>query len=149
MGYVDSDGPCERGFQSSEVIDKGFAYISRVEFFKIIKFLKTLDTSTHAVGSTYGMCMQSNFHFAADSSKRVCIGQFGDMTIENKSFARSDSLVYLLRKYAGFYNYYPKEDLVGFCKELSQFPIPEDYHDTSGELASADVFFAKFRILAK
>lgn len=69
-----------------------------------------------------------NFHFAADSSKRVCVGQFGDMTIENKSFVRRDSLVHLLRKHAGFYNYYSKEDLVGFCKELSQFPFPLQLH---------------------
>ena len=32
MGYVDSDGPCEKDFADNEVFDKGRVYIDRKEY---------------------------------------------------------------------------------------------------------------------
>ncbi|WP_257667521.1 hypothetical protein [Parapedobacter tibetensis] len=147
-GYVDSDGPCEDDFDGREVLDKGSTYISRNEFEAIERLLAESEVS-NGVASTYGMCLQSNFHFADSSTSRVCVGQFGNMTIDGKSYVRQDSLVYLLRKYSGFYNYYNREEVVRFCQELSSFGIPENYRDMTGDLDTTSVFYAKIRILVE
>lgn len=42
----------------------------------------------------------------------------------------NDTLIYLIRKEAGYYNYFPMNDLVNF-KELAKFGIPESYKDLS------------------
>jgi len=149
MGYVDSDGPCEKDFVDSEVFDKGRVYIDRKEYEAITKLLAGLEVSSDSTTSTYGMCLQSNFHFADSSYSRVCIGQFGDMTVDSKPFARKDSLVYLLRQHSGFYNYYNREDLARFCNELSSFNIPEDYQDLTTNLDTINAFYAKIRILVE
>lgn len=148
MGYVDSDGPCEKDFHDSEVLDKEDVYIGRKDYEAIIQLLAELEVSGD-VASTYGMCLQSNFHFADSSFRRVCVGQFGDITVDGKPFARKDSLVYLLRKYSGFYNYYSREEVVRFCEELSSFGIPENYKDMAANLDRSGVFYAKVRILVE
>lgn len=147
MGYVDSDGPCEKDFVDSEVFDKGRVFIDREEYEAITKLLAGLEALSDSVTSTYGMCLQSNFHFADSSYSRICIGQFGDITVDSKPFARKDSLVYLLRQHSGFYNHYNREDLTRFCNELSSFNIPENYQDLTTDLDTTDAFYAKIRIL--
>src|SRR5690606_41031243 len=88
--------------------------------------------------------------FSRDWSSDVCSSDlFGGMTVDSKPFARKDSLVYLLRQHSGFYNYYNREDLTRFCKELSSFNIPEDYQDLSSNLDTINAFYAKIRILVE
>lgn len=148
MGYVDTDRPCEKEFQDSEVLDKGNVYINREEYKSIIQLLTELDSSNND-GSTYGMFLQGNFYFDDGNHSKLCIGQFGDMTMNGKSFVRKDNLVYLLRMHSGFYDYYGKDDLVKFCEELTLFGIPENYSDHSLELDTSSAFYAKIRILVE
>jgi hypothetical protein len=39
---------------------------------------------------------------------------------------KNDFLIYLIRKYSGYYNYFSNDDL-SYFKELKQFGIPNDY----------------------
>ena len=149
MGYVDTDRSCEKEFQDSELLDKGNVYISREEYKSIIKLLTELDTSKNLAGSRYGMFLQGNFYFGDGNHSKLCIGQFGDMTMNGNSFVRKDSLVYLLRMHSGFYDYYRKGDLVEFCEELRSFGVPENYSDLSSELDTGSAFYAKIRILVE
>ena len=45
---------------------------------------------------------------------------------------KNDTLVYLIRKYSGYYNYFSKEVLLRFFNEVKQFGIPINHKDLSG-----------------
>lgn len=149
MGYIDSDGPCESDLQDIEVFDKGYIYIDRDSFDVIIKLIDNLEISANSTSSTYGMCLQSNFHFNDSTKMKLSIGQFGDLTIDGHSFVRNNNIVYLLRKYSGFYNHYQHDELIGFCKEVSKYGIPDDYHLMKADYDTNNTLYAKIRILVE
>lgn len=149
MGYIDSDGPCESDFQDIEVLDRGSIYIDRGSFDLIIKLIDNLEISDNTTPSTYGMCLQSNFHFNDSTNMKLSIGQFGDVTIDGQSFVRNNNLVYLLRKYSGFYNHYERDELIGFCKEVSEYGIPDDYLLVKANYDTNSTLYAKIRILVE
>ncbi len=45
---------------------------------------------------------------------------------------KNDTLIYLVRKYSGYYNYFSKKILLRFFNELKQFGVPNNYKDLSG-----------------
>jgi hypothetical protein len=50
--------------------------------------------------------------------------------IKNNEMKFNDSLIYLIRKESGYYNYFPKEEFLYF-KELKKFGVPKNYEDLS------------------
>jgi hypothetical protein len=59
-------------------------------------------------------------------SIKLCIGNFNCIIKDDQKMIGNDTLVYLIRKYAGYYNYFTKEDL-SFFQEIKQFGIPSNY----------------------
>lgn len=149
MGYIDSDGPCESDFQDREVFDKGSISIDRDSFDVIVKLIDNLEVSDNNIPSTYGMCLQSNFHLNDSTHMTLSIGQFGDVSIDGNSFVRNNNLVYLLRKYSGFYNHYERDELIGFCKEVSTYGVPADYIFMKVDNDANNALYAKVRILVE
>lgn len=147
-GYIDSDGPCERDFSVNEITDNGRTYVTQEEYKEIVKHMDELK-ETENPGFSYGMCLQANFHFSDRNSTRLSFGQFGEISAQSKSFLREERLVYLLRKYTGFYNYYRRDEVMKFCKELYKFGLPENYQDQTIDLDSSSVFYARVRILPR
>jgi hypothetical protein len=58
----------------------------------------------------------------------LCIGEFNCLFLDGKSVESNDSLVYLIKKMSGYYNYFTKESLIYF-REIKKFGIPSDYKD--------------------
>lgn len=56
----------------------------------------------------------------------LCIGDFNCLILNSQKKVNNDSLVYLIRRYSGYYNYFKKEDL-GYLPEIKIFGIPSDY----------------------
>lgn len=56
----------------------------------------------------------------------LCIGEFDCLIKNGKKMKNNDSLIYLIRKYSGYYNYFSKEELKHFS-EIKIFGIPQDY----------------------
>lgn len=70
------------------------------------------------------------FKYSNKDSIRLCIGKFNCILKNNINMDKNDTLVYLIRKCSGYYNYFQKEDLI-YCDEVRKFGIPEDYKDFS------------------
>jgi hypothetical protein len=58
----------------------------------------------------------------------LCLSEFNCLIKDDKRIARNDTLIYLIKRYSGYYNYFRKEDLIYF-DELKLFGIPNDYRD--------------------
>jgi len=85
------------------------------------------------VDSTIYSCdvrIQCKLNLKNGKSIKVCIGKFNCLIKDFKRMTQNDTLVYLIKKYSGYYNYFPKEELMYF-EELKQFGLPKDYIDLS------------------
>lgn len=147
MGVVDANIPCKSDVEISQAADRGDVNIPKEEYVRIMGYIDGLQ-KTGDVGNPFGLCLQCIVH-SADSQIKLSIGQFHEMTIENEMVYANDSLIYALRKYSGFYNYYNREDVATYCPELAVFGIPDNYQDLSVSLDTNHYLFAKIRILAK
>jgi len=65
--------------------------------------------------------------------RRLCINFFNCTTLDNKQVVVNDSLIYLLRNYSGYYNYFESEDLDIF-NELKALGVPRGYKDLSDSI---------------
>lgn len=146
-GLVDANFPCNGNVEISFTDDEGFIKIPKKEYLQIMKYIDELQ-KTGDIGDPYGLCLQC---IVKDTERqiKISINQFHKMAIGNEIVYTNDSLIYALRKYSGFYNYYNKEDVVKFCPELAIFGIPDNYQDLSASLDSKHHLFAKIRILAE
>jgi hypothetical protein len=61
---------------------------------------------------------------------KLCIGNFNCLIKDNIRMLKNDTLIYLIRKYSGYYNYFTRNDL-DYFNELKHFGIPENYFDLS------------------
>jgi hypothetical protein len=61
---------------------------------------------------------------------KLCIGQLCCIIEDNKRMKNNDTLVYLIRKISGYYNYFSKDWLDNF-DEVTKFGIPDNYKDLS------------------
>jgi len=57
----------------------------------------------------------------------ICIDGFNCLIKDGKKMKRDDYLIYLIRNYSGYYNYFSKSDL--YFDELKKIGIPNDYRD--------------------
>jgi len=150
MGYIDTSRPCEKDFDPSETIDKGTVSIGKEEYQLMKNYIAGLQNVESDKNSTYSMCLQCNIY---DSSRnfetRLSVGQFGPMSLGDNFVERNDTLLYLLRKNAGFYNYYHLNDLPRYCKEVERFGVPENYQDMTANFDTSNVLYAKIRILVE
>lgn len=147
MGLVDANFPCNRNVESSHADDHGDVKIPKEEYVRIMRYIHGLQ-KTGDIGTPFGLCLQCVVH-SDESQVKLSIGQFHEMTIENEMVYANDSLIYALRKYSGFYNYYNREDVATYCPELTVFGIPNNYQDLSASLDTNYHLFAKIRILAE
>ena len=60
---------------------------------------------------------------------KLCIGQFNCILRDGHLKAKNDTLIYLIRKYSGYYNFISKKDLAFYFDEIKQFGIPSNYKD--------------------
>lgn len=70
--------------------------------------------------------MQCKINCENGDSIQLCIGESNCLIKNGKAMQNNDSLVYFIRKYSGYYNYFPKVELPYF-PEIKIFGIPQDY----------------------
>jgi hypothetical protein len=93
------------------------------EIFKQVKIAKN---ATNRSFNGCGIRMDCKLIINDKDSTKLCIGET-DCTIIDGEFAGvNDTLLYLIRKNTGYYNYFNKEELLYF-KEIEKYGIPNDY----------------------
>jgi hypothetical protein len=94
----------------------------------LVKALRVIDDSIKYCD----VRMQCKINYANGDTVQLCIGGYShNCTIKDgRRMENNDSLVYLLRNYSGYYNYFSKEELTYF-DELKRFGIPKDYKNLS------------------
>jgi len=65
-------------------------------------------------------------NYYSGQPKFICIGKFNCVTLNKKYLEECDSLSYLIKRNAGYYNYFDRDQLVYF-KEIQKYGIPDDY----------------------
>lgn len=98
------------------LIEKYNEIVSQVRGLKILKF----DSINCDIR------MQCKINCENGDSIKLCIGEFNCLIKDGKGMETNDSLIYLIRKYSGYYNYFSKEELTYF-PEIKIFGIPQDY----------------------
>jgi hypothetical protein len=76
--------------------------------------------------------IQCKINLTNDDSIRLCIGLSNCIIRNEQMMEKNDTLIYLIRKYSGYYNYFSKEVLLSFFHEVKQFGVPINYKDLSG-----------------
>jgi hypothetical protein len=74
--------------------------------------------------------MECNVKYANGSIVRLCLGRRNCILKNNIRMEVNDTLIYLIRKYSGYYCYFTKGDLIYF-DEIKQFGVPNEYKDLS------------------
>jgi hypothetical protein len=86
---------------------------------KIVNQIKSLRTSG---GSQYcNVRIDCIINLQADTIK-LCIGNFDCIVKDGILMNRNDTLLFLIRKYSGYYDYFPHDNLKYF-KELNYFSL--------------------------
>ena len=70
--------------------------------------------------------MNCKIKYANGDSTELCIGKINCILKDKIHMKSNDTLIYLIRKYTGYYNYFFKEELQYF-NEVKQFSIPSNY----------------------
>ena len=60
------------------------------------------------------------------TSRRMCIGEFNCIILDGKNVDDCNRLVYLVKVFSGYYNYFEKWEL-NYFKEIKQFGFPNNY----------------------
>ena len=100
------------------LIEKYSEIVSRVRGLKILEF----DSINCDIR------IQCKINCENGDSINLCIGDFNCLMKDGKGVERDDSLIYLIRKYSGYYNYFSGHELTYF-DELKQFGIPSNYKE--------------------
>lgn len=130
-GFVETTRPIKCG----TLIDKPSLNLkdtlisNNEKFVDIVNQVKLLKASIEKNRpSNCDIRLQCKINYGNGDSLKLCIGEFNCIIENGQIMEKNDTLVYLIRKYSGYYNYFPKQDLNSF-DELKQFGIPEDYID--------------------
>ncbi|MCX6221332.1 MAG: hypothetical protein NTZ69_10115 [Bacteroidia bacterium] len=105
--------------------------VDKQKYIEIVNQIKTLKELK--ADSTLPNCdvrIQCRINYANGDSVKLCIGKFNCLIKDGNIMSKNDILVYLIRKYSGYYNYFSKSELLYF-PELNKFGIPVDYRDLS------------------
>jgi hypothetical protein len=128
-GIIETNKPIECG-TLNKILSSGVkdTIISDKAILIIIKhqisntFNLTLDTPV----SVCDIRMQCNIKLTNGDTVVLCIGEFNCLIKEDTRIMKNDTIVYLMRKYSGYYNYFPQDEL-DFFEELKFFGKPKDY----------------------
>lgn len=71
-----------------------------------------------------------NVQYTNKEVLNLYLGTSNCIIIKDNETSTNDTLIYLIRKEIGYYNYFSKEELSLF-KELSTFELPKNYKDLS------------------
>jgi len=81
------------------------------------------------IDSTSSNCdvrIECKVNLSNRDSIKICIGSFNCIMKNGRKMINNDTLVYLVRRYSGYYNYFTKENL-SFFPEIKLFGIPSNY----------------------
>lgn len=76
-------------------------------------------------GSSCDSRIECRIRLTKSDSLLLCIGNC--LILNGQKKVNNDSLVYLIRRYSGYYNYFTREDLIIYFPEIKLFGIPSDY----------------------
>jgi hypothetical protein len=102
-------------------------YIEILNYVKSLKLLKTDGKFTNC-----DIRIQCKINLTNGDSIRLCIGLSNCIIRNGQLMEKNDTLIYLIRRYSGYYNYFSKEVLLRFFHEVIQFGVPINYKDLSG-----------------
>lgn len=97
------------------------------------QIIKLKAIKVDSLTSSCDIRMQCKIKLENRDTIQVCIGEFNCIVKDGFLMGNNDTLVYLMRKYSGYYNYFSKEDLAYF-NELKQFAVPGNYKDLRREI---------------
>lgn len=92
--------------------------------------IELLKKSNYYANSNCDIRIVCDIRLSDNDSLKLCIGESNCILINGEEMDKNDTLVFLIKKYSGYYNYFSKDDLV-FFDELKLFGIPENYKDLS------------------
>jgi len=115
-----------RGGIVKDTVLSGVKELSEIELQLSSMKEKNMDSTVHSCD----VRIHCLVHFKNNKTIKLCIGQFNCIVEDNIRMINNDTLIYLIRKGTGYYNYFSKDDLAYF-DELKQFGIPNDYKDLS------------------
>lgn len=98
-----------------------------IEIVNQVKLLREQNKDSSGT-SNCDVRIQCKINHANGDSTNFCIGEFNCLVKNGQRMEKNDTLIYLIRKHSGYYNYFSKEDLAYF-DELKHFGIPNDYKD--------------------
>ena len=99
-----------------------------LEIVNQIKILKKLNPDS--VNPNCDVRIQCKINYTKGDPVRLCIGEFNCLVKDGNIMEGNDTLVYLIRKYSGYYNYFSRSEL-SYFHELKKYGVPIDYKDLS------------------
>ena len=147
-GYVNAAISCNKNFHISETDSLEDVYIEKSEYIKLLRLVNELQLKRAGDADFCTMSLQCNIH-SREKVERLCIGQFDCIVLDREEVLSSDSLIYMLRKYSGYYNYFNAKNLITSesFKEVKIMGIPDSYQDLSEDFKTSSLFYAKRRIM--
>lgn len=88
--------------------------------------VKEIDSTVHDCD----VRIHCQINFKDKKTSKLCIGQLNCIIQDNVRIIENDTLVYLIKKEVGYYNYFPKNEL-DYFRELANFGVPNNYKDLS------------------
>lgn len=93
---------------------------------RIINQAKSLNQLPGNLQTRCDVKIDCSIKLTKEDSIKLCIGDFDCIVSDGLLMERNDTLLYLIRRYSGYYNYFQKTSLKYF-EELNYFGIPGDY----------------------
>lgn len=129
-GFIEKSHPIECGLikympyylkQDTMILDAKILYEIEQQVDKLVKDSNSIDCDIR---------IECEVIFKNNKTIKLCIGGFNCILLNNIKMKTNDYLVYLIRQYSGYYNYFSKENLIYF-DELKKNGIPANYKDYS------------------
>lgn len=99
---------------------------------QIITQVKSLNPLSSNLQTGCDVKIDCTIKMTKEDSIKLCIGDFDCILRDGLLMKRNDTLLYLIRRYSGYYNYFQKATLK-FFEELDYFGIPIDYKSLSND----------------
>lgn len=93
---------------------------------RVIKQVKSLNRFSSNPQTGCDVKIDCLLKLSEKDSIKLCIGDFDCILKDGVLMERNDTLLYLVRRYSGYYNYF-KETSLKYFKELNYFGVPFDY----------------------
>jgi len=93
---------------------------------RIISQVKSLNVLPSNLQTGCDVKIDCTIKLTKEDSIKLCIGDFDCILRDGLLMKKNDTLLYLIRRYSGYYNYFQETSLKYF-EELNYFGIPCDY----------------------